>query len=386
MKLLHQVWHNWKRNLESYFEHKIWDWFIFNAYSFSEEKIWQSISWYKFDEFKNISLLDLQFFWWNSSISWWNLSTYPFHPTHSNVTLTSETDLIFKAIDYQIDKGFNKIIIPNAHYKIDETDKILNIVKKVNLKLKDSKKDWFKYYMTIPISNEILGNEALLEMLLLTLTNIDIVFDWYYITCESKIQTRKKINDSFSYYYWLYEVLNTLKLQNFELIYSYSNFDSLIFFSLVDIDYISIWTYENLRNFDVSRFKDDSNWWWPSKWWYFSEKLLNMIKADELINIRKLWWLDLIRNDDNIFSDEILTDWYIWNTHKPQIHKNYLLSISNTLVTLSKYSIEERKKIMIDMIENAKKLYLELESKNIFLFDESSDYHLNTWLSFLKSK
>jgi hypothetical protein len=40
---------------------------------------------------------------------------------------------------------------------------------------------------------------------------------------------------------------------------------------------------------------------------------------------------------------------------------------------------------MIAKVEHAKQLYIDLENKNINLFDESSDYHLNIWLSFLKS-
>ena len=385
MKLLHQVWHFWKWNLDSYFENNIWDWFIFNAYSFSEEKIWKKISSYKFEDFKDVSFLDLQFFWWNSSIDKWKLDTYNFHPTHSTLTLTSKTDLIFQWINYQISKGFKKIIIPNAYYNIDETGKMVDIIKIVNKKLKKTKVDNIKYYMTIPISNDLINSEELIKELLFNLTDIDINFDWYYIACEAKPETRKKINISFNYYNNLYEILKTLKSQKFEIIYAYSNFDALLFYSLVDIDYISFWTYENLRNFDITRFKENSKWFWRSKWWYFSEKLLNMIKADNIDLIRKMNWLELIKNENNIFSDEILTDWYPWDNNRAQIHKNYLLSIFNLFKELELLSIWNRKNIMISKIEEAKNIYLKLEYNKINLFDESSDYHLNTWLQFLKT-
>jgi len=385
MKLLHQVGHFGKWNLDSYFDNQIWNWFIFNAFSFEEEKIWKKISNHNFNDFKNLSFLDLQFFWWNSSIDKWKLDTYSFHPTHSDQTMTSKTDLIFQWIEYQISKGFKQIIIPNAYYKIEETEKIIDIIKAVNIKLKHIKTEEIKYYMTLPISNELINNKDLVEELLLSLTNIDIVFDWYYIACEAKPQTRKKINDSIVYYQNLYEIFRTLKKQEFEIIYAYANFDSLIFYSLVEIDFITFWTYENLRNFDILRFKEDAKGFWRSKWWYFSEKLLNMIKADYIELIRNNQGLDLVSNQNNIFSDEILTDWYPWDNNRSQIHKNYLLSIFNLFQELSKLSLHERKDNMIAKVEHAKQLYIDLENKNINLFDESSDYHLNIWLSFLKS-
>lgn len=385
MKLLHQVGHRWIWNLDSYFDHSIWDGFIFNAFTFPEEKIWWDISGYKFNDFKDISFLDLQFFGWNASIDKWNLDTYSFHPTHSEQTMSSETDLIFKWIDYQIEKWFKKIIIPNAYYKIEETEKIIHILKVVNWKLKNTKIDGIKYYMTIPLNNEILSDKKRIEDLLLALTNIDIIFDWYYIACEAKPQTRKKINDSYSYYESLYEIFNTLKKQDFEIIYAYANFDALVFYSLVDIDYISFWSYENLRNFDITRFSENEKGWWPSDWWYFSEKLLNMIKAKEVIRLKTNNVVDLIRNENNIFSDEILTDWYIWNTHKSWVHKNYLLSIFNLFRELSNVDIQERKLLMLSKVRAARELYLNLEDRWFLLLDENSDYHLSTWLSFLKS-
>ncbi len=387
MKLLHQVWYKYNWNLDSYFQDNIWDGFILNAYSIEENKIWKKISNYEFNSISDKSFLDLQYYWWNSS-KWWKLDTYSFHPIHlsKDDTMTlSWIELIYKWIDYQIDKNFKNIIIPHTYYDITDTKKILDIIKAVNKKLKDDKKNGFKYYMTLPISNEILYNNELLEELLITITDISISFDGYYIACESKPWIRKKVNDSFVYYNSLNKIFKTLKQQEFSIIYAYANFDAIIFYSLVDIDYISLWTYENLRNFDIKRFTEDK-WGWPSKWWYFSEKLLNMIKADNIEYLRTKNSIDFIKNENNIFSDEILSRWILWwNTHKPEIHKNYLLSISNIFNEMSLLDIPSRKKFIIEKIEKAKETYKVLENNWVLLLDESADYHLSNWLQFIKS-
>ena len=384
MELLHQVWHNWKWNLDSFFENKIWDWFIFTAYSIDEKKIWTSISWYSFDKIINNSLLDLQYYGGKSS-NGGKFCTYDFHPIHSNITMVDSIDSIMDWVKYQIKKGFTNIIIPHAYYNSLDTQKIISIIKSVNNHLIREKVSWVKYFMTLPISNDVISNKDFIDELLFAVTDKDIAFDWYYVVCESKPWTRKKISDNFLYYNNLYRILDTLKTQQFEIVYAYANFDAIVFYSLINIDYISIGTYENLRNFNIKTYTQDTSWW-PSEWWYFSEKLLNMIKAQILIMIRTKWCLEYIKNENNIFSDEILSEQYQWNTHKPQVHKNYLLAINNIFKKLSTYeNLEERKMHLIEKIEGARRVYKSLEEQWVYLMDESWDYFLGMWLSFLKS-
>ena len=102
--------------------------------------------------------------------------------------------------------------------------------------------------------------------------------------------------------------------------------------------------------------------------------------------IRTKWCLEYIKNENNIFSDEILSEQYQWNTHKPQVHKNYLLAINNIFKKLSTYeNLEERKMHLIEKIEGARRVYKSLEEQWVYLMDESWDYFLGMWLSFLKS-
>jgi hypothetical protein len=95
----------------------------------------------------------------------------------------------------------------------------------------------------------------------------------------------------------------------------------------------------------------------------------------------------LIRNERNIFSDAILADGYPWSNQKPEVHKNYLLSVERLLKELATVTdLNARKALMIEKIDNAIRTYNKLEELGIYLSDESKNYHLTAWKSFLLSQ
>ncbi len=172
-----------------------------------------------------------------------------------------------------------------------------------------------------------------------------VSFDGYFIVCENKPEFRKKLTTDIKVLRNLSKVLKTLKQQDFETIYAYANWDAIIMLALTDIDYVTIGTYENLRNFDIKRFTEDESGG-GSKGYYFSEKLLNMVKADSVTLIRDTDNLNIIKNEKNIFSDIILKNGYPWNIHKPDVNKNYLLAISRLLNTISIINDKRKEKNM----------------------------------------
>jgi hypothetical protein len=212
---------------------------------------------------------------------------------------------------------------------------------------------------------------------------MNICFDGYFITCENKPEYRKKLTTEIKTLRNLSRVFKTLKQQNFETIYAYANWDAIIYLAQTDIDYITIGTYETLRNFDIKRFTEEISGG-KSDGYYFSEKLLNMVRANDVTNIQVMGGLEHFENEMNIFSDIILKEGYKWNIHKPDINKNYLLSISRLLHDIAGISdLDLRKKYVLNLIENGIKNYSYLANRRIFLENESSNYHLNTWKTYL---
>lgn len=73
--------------------------------------------------------------------------------------------------------------------------------------------------------------------------------------------------------------------------------------------------------------------------------------------------------------------WFDGNSHKPDVNKNYLLSVANLLLKISRIEdIKERTLFVLFLIEDAMHIYEEIENKYIILGgSESKNYHLSTW-------
>jgi len=392
VRILHQLGHRYNWNLDCYFDNHIGDGFIFCAYSFAHEKIGREISEYKPEQYLPIALVDLQYYGYKTSRDKGELSTYPFHPAKmeaGGATITEYPELIYKGIDYQTKLGIKKIIIPMRCEIRKDIETFSKIVEKINKYVSENKQADIEYYLTISFTDSEIKDIEWIEKVLTLLTNIDKIFDGYYIVCESAPEYKKKVSVSYDYYSNLLRIFSVLKKNNFKIIYGYANWDAIVFIGLVDIDYISIGTFENLRKFDIKRFTENASGG-PSQGWYYSEKLLNMIRSQELAKLRSNNCISLIQNEKNIFSDIILDVAYPWainGNNRPDVHKNYLLSISRELKEISSIKIgNDRINYILQRIMNAKKIYKDLYDRKVYLDEESSDYHLATWETFLKSK
>lgn len=385
MKVTHVLGHNSNWNVESYLQHDIGDFFLITAFTHGA----------KFDTKKGLlpilpfSMIDLQFYGKKTSgdITKGNLSEFSFHPANCSdeeVTSIYFDNCLKQAIKYQEDKGFKNIIIPHF-YENEEVSDIVSTIKNINHHVAKNKLDGRKYFMTLAFANHIIIDKAKVEEILFCCTDMDICFDGYFVTCENKPETRKKLTTDIKILRNLSNVFKTLKIQQFETIYAYANWDAIVILAQTDIDYVTIGTYENLRKFDIVRFTEDQSGG-GSKGYYFSEKLLNMVKANDLTSVRDLGQLDRIKNERNIFSDIILRRGYDWNIHKPDVNKNYLLSINRLLHAISEIAdLFERKKYVQTLVQSAIDTYNELENNYVYLDNESGNYHLNIWKSYLAS-
>ncbi len=391
MQTLHLVGHNHKWNLDAHFQNGIGEGFVFCAYSFENDITdREKISGYKMSDVIDLSKIDLQYFGKKESgyLLKGNLKSYPFHPANfDGDENTSEYMLnaIKAGVKYQIRLGIQDIIIPN-YCENDNIEELLGLVRNVNKWLEKNKKSGHRYFMTIPFTNHTIIDSTKVDNILFALTDRTIVFDGFYIVCESKPESKQKVSTDVKYLRNLSRVLSVLKKQDFVTIYAYANWDALLFLSLADIDYITIATYENMRNFNTKRFLSTEDGG-PSKGWYYSEKLLNFVKAQFIDLVHEKNCVSLIRNEKNIFSDTILDPNFPWNNHKPEVHKNYLLAVNRQLYEIAAVqNLAKRKELLLRKIESAIASYLALEKHKVFLLEESSNYHLAIWHSFLQSR
>lgn len=385
MKITHVLGHNSNWSIESYSNQGIGEYFLITAFThgidFDKKRSLKSIL--------NKSMIDLQFYGKKNSgaISKGKLSEFAFHPANCNedeVTSVYFENCVKRAVEFQRGKGFRNIIIPHF-YENEEVSDIVNSIKRINAYVSKTKQDGEKYFMTLAFAHHIIIDKNKVEEVLFSCTDMEICFDGYFVTCENKPEVKQKLTTDIKVLRNLSKVFKTLKKQEFETIYAYANWDAIIILAQTDIDYVTIGTYENLRKFDIRRFTEDQSGG-GSKGYYFSEKLLNMVKAADVTVIRDTGNLALIKNERNIFSDVILKPDFLWNIHKPDVNKNYLLSINRLLMKISSIEqIDLRKEYVLDLIDLAIKNYGELEYNNVFLDAESSNYHLNVWKTYLSN-
>ncbi|WP_353719350.1 hypothetical protein [Dyadobacter sp. 676] len=387
MQTLHLLGHcsNW--NVDAYFENSIGDGFIFTAYSHKEDFFRKKVIYgQSAPKILSHSLLDLQYYGKreSSKIGRGNLSSYSFHPASIDDGSEDQTNLylvqrIIDGIRFQRNLGLKRIIIP-IHYEDSTISGFLGYIKEINRWLKENKENGIEYYMSLPISYVMLMNNDNVERLLAGLVHFDMTFEGYYVAFETRLEGLSKLNTNYRYLSNAIRILSVLKKQKFKTILSYANWDAILFLATTDIDYITIATYENLRNFNIRRFlKSDSGG--PSKGWYFSEVILAMIKADNLNYIRDRVGIEAISNRKNIFSDIILDEKYLWVNQKPDIHKNYLLAIDRLLKSIASFEdLMERKKFVESLIIKAQEHYQSLRRNKIVIGEIGAEGHYHDWL------
>lgn len=383
MKLTHVLGHRSKWNIDLYNEQKLGDYFLITAYSHGSHFENNKIS-----PILDKAMIDLQFYGKKGTLSdSGKLAEFPFHPVHANpdqVTNVYFRSCIIEAVKYQENKGFRNIIIPHFYENENEKD-IIDTIRNTNQYLKKHRKNDHQYFMTLPFAHEIIRDADKVEAILLACTDMEIIFDGYFIACENKPKYGQKLTIDYDLITNLSKVFKVLKTQDFKTIYAYANFDAIIYLAQTDIDYITIGSYENLRKFELKRFTEIQSGG-PSDGHYFSEKLLNVVRAGDLAPLRSNNLLGEIRNENNIFSDVILDRGFKWNTHRAEIHKNYLISIGQLLKKISDIKdLPSRKEYVLDRIDRAIAIYGGLIDNNIFLTGEGENYHLNLWKTYLRN-
>lgn len=384
MKILHQLGHKKNWNAEVFYENSVGDGFIFCAYSNEPEVLSKPFYKHPTDEFLPISFLDLQFYGGKQSTGG-KLMEYGFHPINRDAnddTATSLIEDIVAGINFQIEQGLKKIIIPHI-YNTTDADYTIRVLKSVNSYLGTNRADGCEYYMTLPFSGAEIRNTERVELLLQSATDMGIVFDGYYVVSEQNLTGNRKVSEDIEYYENLSRVFKTLKAQGFKIIHGFANLDSLVFSAITDIDYVSVGSYEVQRNFNIQRYIEDISGG-GSKGWYYSEKLLGFVRSQELALVRKNGGIPIIQNENNVFSDTILREEFDWNIHKPEVHKNYMVSVTNMLKEMSEITDKnERITFLLDKAVSARNTYRILEQSAIFFSPESSGYHLPFWQTIL---
>lgn len=396
VKIYHQCGYRDKWNKEVFNLNKIGTGFIFSPINTSKEML-SDIE----DDTIKESFIDPQFY--SLNIYKDNYLSYEFLNEVDNLKDYSvEKNVIAKkCIDYQINRNFKYIVIPTIDFGImdmendygeiyemirsscDESgiENNFNNIKILQkliinpfveyIKEKDVKN---KVLLTIIFNDEMAKNEKYFDTMLSIITDNENIQGIYLIPENDRAY--KRISD-INFLVKILKFIYVLRKNGMEVIVGYADIESILY-TVAGATAITMGIYENLRNYDGSRFSLDSGGRSPNAR-MFSYSLLQWIEyvylpimSKEKGDLKKYF-------DDNEYFFPTQSLEYKWHFSKSEPYKHYMISYNNLIQSLPE-DFEKRFEYVDKKLKEANDLYLDLATSHAILFDENSGgSHLNKW-------
>ncbi len=255
MKLFHQTGHRLNWNIDSLIEDNAGDGLIFSPVNIESEKIISTS-----DEIKKISIFDPQLYLPHDRKG--KLSTYSYFPTNiikNFVTTDFETikdTIAQECVELQINNGFNYIVIPCRYFETEPSNYYEQFQEHFItpfLKTISAIRTNNKILLSIIVNEAQLKDKVRRSLLLNWVTGVSGI-DGVYLIFDFR-SSSKQIKDAELLSEALY-VIDVLALNDLMVVIGYSNTESYLY-SLVFPTAITFGSYENLRRFNITRFRTD---------------------------------------------------------------------------------------------------------------------------------
>lgn len=382
LKLYHQVGHNSNWNIDSFTDDICGDGLILSPVHQSIEVIDQLE-----ESVKRKSVFDPQYYLPNSQKR--KLASYPFFPeiissgfsTHDFPLVALESAR--KCVAFQVDQGFEKIIIPTRYIDQLATNYI-------------EQQEEYSVHPFLTAIEEIGGDKPI--FLTLSLTShmvIDAGFrtrllNWVtsfpdisgiYILVSHERQTKQIQDGNFLFSYL--EFLSALASTGLGLIIGHTNTESLLY-SLIDGATLTFGSFENTRIFSIDKFLETEEERRGPKARIYVPGLLNWIQYGHAVDVRNaspdLWSRvytptkygdqELVRATEPHFS-------------QPGLYKHHFLCFSEQIRKLSELDVAGRYNIVRAWIMEAIGNHQAVARLPIDLDSHGNGEHLQPWLDCL---
>ncbi|MFW6130024.1 MAG: hypothetical protein ACOC56_02495 [Atribacterota bacterium] len=379
MEVYHQTGHNSIWNIESFTEDNAGSGLIFSPVNDTAEKIICNPK-----EIKNVSFFDPQIYLPKSLKG--KLSSYEYFPSNlkkkfKTSNFDKEKRVIAKeCIDFQLTNNFKYLIIPSRYYEVLPS----NFLEQFEAHLIEPFLSYYKslklqtkILLTIIVKPEQLINEEHRNEFLNWITGIKGI-DGVYLIFENNFLS-KQIKDS-AYLYNALLFIHSLKSNELIVNVGYTNIEGILY-SIAGPDSITMGSYENLRKFDVKRFKDSEKEQikGPNPRLY-SRSLFQLIDYGYIDGIIRLYseWESIF--EDSIYKPLMFTSDYNWHFQKPEPYKHYFLLFSSQILSLPS-KISTRINFLKNSFQNALKVFEEIKNAGIYLDNDSDGSHISFWLT-----
>lgn len=336
---------------------------------------------------KSRSLFDPQYYLPNSPKA--KLSTYPFFPERiSGGFSTKDFHLLALesakgCIDFQIEQGFEGIIIParfidrmaTKYFELQEDYTVFPFLKAASDAGVTS-----KLYLTLPLTVPMLEDEGFRTELLNWVTGFSEISGVYVLISDDRKSKQIRSAEFLCAYM---EFLHHISKSGLSVIASHLNTESVLL-SMVDGVALTIGSFENTRIFSLDKFIESDEERRAPKARIYLPALLNWIQFDQAMQIREdapgLW--------SKIYSGTSYAEAVIGRSvephfNQPDLYKHHFVSMGRQLKDLSAVNVRERFGLLRDQLKAAMAHYEEIAEMPLDLDPHGSGQHIQPWLDAL---
>jgi hypothetical protein len=336
---------------------------------------------------KDVSILDPQLYLLNESKG--VLDTYPYFPGNlkddfSTVDLEKfDYAIASKCIDVQKDLNFQYFVIPTRYYEENPSSYFEQVKESFILPfsryIRKNNLDK-KVLITVIVKQSMVIDEEKRSEVLNWITGINSI-DGVYIIFENNF-TSKQIKD-FNYLFGVLKILKVLKDNHLEVHIGYTNTEAILY-SIAQPDSVSMGSYENLRSFNIKRFKDqESGQGRAPRARLYSSKLLQWVDH-QYINAMQQMIPDYESYfDESEFTPLMFVPEFNWHFTKSEIYKHYFAVFYKQIKAIPNENEKVGDHLKI-MITNAIKSFRSIEEM-VALDEDSDGSHLPTWWNVLNA-
>lgn len=381
MKVYHQVGHNYKWNIESY-ENGVGEGLILSPVNMESDKLLALP-----EATRKHSFLDPQMYRMGTERS--SIGSYPFFPGNikagfSTTDLaTSNTQIAQLCTDYQLQAQMKYVVIPTRYLDATPSKYLEQMTNGFVIPFLDYKESHgidTPYLLTVVVKQSILTTEELRDELLNWMTGIQGIAGFYLIF-DSDFHS-KQIKD-FDYLRNALFFIHVLKMNAFEVHLGYTNTEGLLYSAAMP-DSVSIGSYENLRNFRISRFElpDGKRKQAPNPRLY-STKLLQWMEHTYIQSMAQMVPDYETYFDESSYRPLLFEPSFKWHFTKSELYKHYFEVFSKQINSLPDNQTNRIESIK-QQIQGALTRYRVIK-QYILLDDDSDDSHLPTWHNVLNA-
>ena len=385
IKIWHQCGHNSNWNHESFLEDKCGDGLIISPVHRNMDTIEKDK-----DEVNSSSLFDPQYYLPSSQKK--KLKTYDFFPDviaggfDTDDYASVATDSARKCLEFQIQQGFEALVIPARYHEQmvpDLIEKQKAYTTTPFLRALDELKPDKKVFLTIPLTSAIIKDAQYRTSILNWITSYPEVHGIYLIASHDEKGSKQITEENFLTNYM--ELTRALIEADLEVIVGYLNTEGLLF-TLVENCQITFGAYENTRMFSLSKFVESDEVIRGPKSRIYIPGLLQWIQwshAQQLSKELPELWNEIYT--PTTYGDDTIKQTTEPHFTQPGLYKHHFLAFETQVQELAALPIAKRYKVLKAKIERAIKLNDIIEEEG-FSFDKyGKSFHLQPWLDTINS-